>query len=210
MCPRTTSGWRRCRSGRGQYQGVTRDHYVEVDLGDGAPKSGPLYLIVQGWMHPTDSSINVAISQGLHQQAHGLSLEVPDGHGGWAIAQSNLGFPAGRKKICLVDLTNAFRPGTPRPVRLRTNLEIYWDSVEWAQGLPNAPLKTVRLDPATADLHYRGYSVMNQANASSPEIPDYNHLEGSKQRWRDLTGYYTRFGDVRELPGARGRSVTSL
>ncbi len=50
-----------------------------------------------------------------------------------------------------------------------------------------------------ADLHYRGYSVINQANDSSPEIPDYNRLSGSKQIWRDLIGYYTRFGDVREL-----------
>ena len=34
---------------------------------------------------------------------------------------------------------------------------------------------------------------------SSPEIPDYNHLMASTQIWRDLTGYYTRFGDVRPL-----------
>lgn len=185
--------------GRGQYQGVTRDHYVEVDLGDDAPKTGPLYLIARGWMHPTDSSINVAISQGHHEQARGLSLEVPDGHGGWVTAKPNLGFPAGRKKICLFDLTGVFRPNTPRRVRLRTNLEIYWDSIEWAQGLPDTPLKITRLDPTMADLHYRGYSVMNQKNPSSPELPDYNHLEGSKQRWRDLVGYYTRYGDVREL-----------
>jgi hypothetical protein len=33
----------------------------------------------------------------------------------------------------------------------------------------------------------------------APEVPDYNRLEGSKQRWRDLIGYYTRYGDVREL-----------
>jgi tetratricopeptide (TPR) repeat protein len=185
--------------GRGQYQGVTRDHYVEVDLGDEAPKTGPLWLIVKGWMHPTDSSINVAIGQGHHETARGLSLEVPDGRGGWVVAKSGLGFPAGRKKICLIDLTNVFRPATPHRVRLRTNLEIYWDSIEWAKGLPDAPLETVRLDPAVADLHYRGYSVMNQANPSSPELPDYNRLEGTKQRWRDLAGYYTRFGDVREL-----------
>jgi hypothetical protein len=185
--------------GRGQYQGVTRDHYVEVDLGDDAPTKGPLWLIAKGWMHPTDSSINVAIGQGHHDTARGLSLEVPDGHGGWTVANANLGFPAGRKKICLVDLTNVFKPGTPRRLRLRTNLEIYWDSMEWAPGLPSAPLHETRLDPTVADLHYRGYSVMNQANPSSPEIPDYNHFEGSKQRWRDLTGYYTRFGDVREL-----------
>jgi hypothetical protein len=115
------------------------------------------------------------------------------------VANSNLGFPAGRKKICLVDLTNVFQPGVPHLLRLRTNLEVYWDSIEWAQGVPNAALQTVRLDPQVADLHYRGYSVMRQATISSPELPDYNHLEGTKQRWRDLIGYYTRFGDVREL-----------
>jgi tetratricopeptide (TPR) repeat protein len=185
--------------GRGHYQGVTRDHYVEVELGVDAPQSGPLFLIAQGWMHPTDSSINVAISQGQKYKPEPLSLEVPDGHGGWAVAQPNLGFPAGRKKICLFDLTNVFLPGTPRRLRLRTNLEVFWDKLEWAQGLPETQLHTTKLDPDVADLHYRGYSVINQPNKSSPEVPDYNRLASSKQVWRDLIGYYTRFGDVREL-----------
>lgn len=185
--------------GRGQYQGVARDHYVEVDLGGEVPLNGPLYLVAQGWMHPTDSSVNVAMDQGQHEKARGLSLEVPDGHGGWVVARANQGFPAGRKKIVLFDLTNVFRPGTPRKLRLRTNLEVYWDAIEWASGRPDTQLKIARLAPTFADLHYRGYSVIHQPNASSPEIPDYNHLEGSKQRWQDLTGYYTRYGDVREL-----------
>ncbi|HJU91516.1 MAG TPA: FG-GAP-like repeat-containing protein [Pyrinomonadaceae bacterium] len=185
--------------GRGRYQGVTRDHYVEVDLGDDAPTSGPLWLIAHGWMHPTDSSINVAISQGQQEKAKPLSLEVPDGRGGWEVVRPNLGFPAGRKKICLFDLTNVFRSGTPRRLRLRTNLEVYWDSLEWAVGLPDAEPSITRLNPDAADLHHRGYSVINQANDSSPQIPDYNRLAGSKQIWRDLIGYYTRFGDVREL-----------
>src|SRR5688572_8261517 len=185
--------------GRGKYQGVARDHYVEIDLGDDAPHSGPLWLIAHGWMHPTDSSINVAISQGQQEKAKPLSLEVPDGRGGWEIAKPNVGFPAGRKKICLFDLANVFKPGTPRKVRLRTNLEIYWDLLEWATASPSAAPKITHLNPELADLRYRGYSVINQANASSPEIPDYNRLSGSKQIWRDLIGYYTRFGDVREL-----------
>jgi hypothetical protein len=84
-------------------------------------------------------------------------------------------------------------------VRLRTNLEVYWDSVEWAKGLPDTQLRTQRLSPQVADLHYRGYSVINQPNESSPEVPDYNRISSSKQIWRDLIGYYTRFGDVREL-----------
>ncbi len=185
--------------GRGRYQGVTRDHYVEVDLGEDAPQNGPLWLIAKGWMHPTDSSINVAISQGQEVHPQPLSLEVPDGKGHWVTANPNLGFPAGRKKICLFDLSNVFRPGTPRRLRLRTNLEIFWDSIEWAKGLPDAQLKMTRMNPVTADLHYRGYSVINKLNASSPEVPNYNQMSSSKQVWRDLIGYYTRFGDIREL-----------
>ena len=128
-----------------------------------------------------------------------LSLEVPDGRGGWRVARANLGFPAGRNKICLIDLTGLFSAGIPHKLRLRTNLEIYWDQIEWAQGLEDARTKIVVLAPATADLHYRGFSVIHQANASSPEIPDYNHLAATTQVWRDLEGYYTRYGDVREL-----------
>ena len=194
--------------GRGQYQGVTRDHYVEVALGDKAPASGPLWLIAKGWLHPSDSSTNIAMGQGTHEHAQPLSLEVPDGHGGWKVAKANLGFPAGRKKICLIDLTGVFLPGTARIIRLRTNLEIYWDSVEWALGKPDTSLSITNLDPETADLHYRGYSLIHQQNASSPELPDYNHLAASTQVWRDLSGYYTRYGDVRELlAGADDRYV---
>ena len=197
---RTLDGKAVASFGRGQYQGITRDHYLEVDLGDDAPKSGPLYLIAQGSIHDTESSVNVAITQGSRWRAHGLSLEVPDGHGGWVTAQDNLGFPAGRKKTILFNLTNVFRPGTPRRVRIRTNLEIYWDAIHWAQGAPGTQLKTVTLNPNVADLHYRGYSVMHMPGAArAPEVPDYNQIEGTKQRWRDLIGYYTRYGDVREL-----------
>jgi tetratricopeptide (TPR) repeat protein len=185
--------------GRGQYQGITRDHYVEIDLGEDAPKSGPLYLIAQGSIHDTESSLNVAITQGNRWRAQGMSVEVPDGHGGWVTAQTNLGFPAGRKKTVLFNLTNTFRPGTPRRVRLRTNLEIYWDCIEWAQGAPGAQVKTQELDPTVADLHYRGYSTIDRPDAGAPEVPNYDQMLGSKQRWRDLIGYYTRYGDVREL-----------
>jgi hypothetical protein len=187
--------------GQGQFQGLTRDHFVEVDLGEDVPKSGPLYLIGQGSIHDTESSLNVAITQGDRWHAHGMSVEVPDGRGGWKVAQSNLGFPAGRKKTVLFNLTDIFPAGVPRRVRLRTNLEIYWDCITWAKGAPYAEVKTQRLNPTVADLHYRGYSVIDRPdpNAPAPEVPDYDKLMSSKQQWRDLIGYYTRYGDVREL-----------
>jgi tetratricopeptide (TPR) repeat protein len=185
--------------GRGQYQGLTRDHYVEVDLGDDAPTTGPLYLIAHGSIHDTESSLNVAITQGSRWHAQSMSVEVPDGKGGWTVAQANLGFPAGRKKTVLFNLTDIFKPGTAHRVRIRTNLEIYWDHLEWARGLPDAPVKMLRLAPASVDLHYRGYSVINRPDAGAPEVPDYNRLLSTKQIWRDLEGYYTRHGEVGEL-----------
>lgn len=185
--------------GRGQYQGITRDHYIEVDLGDQLPAGKPLWLIANGWLHPSDSTVNVAMAQGTHAAPRWLSLEVPDGRGGWRVAKSNLGFPAGRNKTCLIDLTGIFPRGIPHRLRLRTNLEIYWDSIQWAEGKPSTEMKIQRLLPATADLHYRGFSSISQVNMSSPEIPSYQHLAGSSPRWRDLSGFYTRFGDVKEL-----------
>ena len=60
-------------------------------------------------------------------------------------------------------------------------------------------MHVTHLAPTYADLHYRGYSTIHQANASSPEIPDYQNVAATTQIWRDLEGYYTRYGDVREL-----------
>ncbi|MCH8253887.1 MAG: ASPIC/UnbV domain-containing protein, partial [Gemmatimonadetes bacterium] len=183
----------------GPYQGIAAEHYVEVALGDDVPTEGPLWLVASGWVYPTDASINIAVSQGDHPLPHGLQLEVPDGQGGWAIVEADLGFPAGKTKTILIDLQDAFRPGTARHVRLRTNMEIYWDQIAWAVGQPDAPVTMRRLLPATAELRYRGFSEVAQASRTAPELPDYNRIAGAAPRWRDLVGFYTRFGDVRQL-----------
>jgi len=184
--------------GRGQYQGVTRDHWVELTLPEALPP-GPLWLIAKGWLHPSDSSINIALAQGNGPKPKWLSMEVPDAQGHWRVANPNLGFPAGRNKICLFNLTNLWKPGEPHRLRLRTNLEVFWDQMEWAQGLPSTSLHIDRLQPSTASLQYRGFSTIHQANISSPEIPAYTQLSGTSPRWRDLAGFYTRYGDVRQL-----------
>ena len=185
--------------GRGTYQGITRDHYVEIELGRDAPTGGPLWLLASGWIRPTDSSINVAISQGQHPPPRSLSLEVPDGKGGWAVARADLGFPAGKTKTILLDVQDIWQPGTRHRLRLRTNMEIYWDAFAWVLALPEAELKTQRLPLQTADLRYRGFSVVHATDRAAPELPQYHALEGTAPRWRDLVGYYTRFGDVRML-----------
>lgn len=185
--------------GTGDYQGITRDHYVEIEFGDEVPTDGPLHLVAYGWVRPTDSSINVAISQGEHAPPTPLSVEVPDGKGGWRVARENVGFPAGKTKTILIDLEDVFIPGAPRRVRLRTNLEVYWDQLAWAMLVPDTQIRTRRIMPEVADLRYRGFSAVTEKDKTSPELPDYETLEGTAPRWQDLVGYHTRFGDVREL-----------
>ncbi len=140
--------------GRGKFQGVTRDHYVEVDLGDDAPKTGPVYLLAHGWIHPTDSSINAAIEQGNNERPHGLVLEVPDGKGGWTV-----GRPAarlrGRQEQDYCDPLRRPHPRSPPAGegkgvgsvarRLRTNMEIYWDCLEYAEGIGADSVRQIEL-----------------------------------------------------------------
>lgn len=191
-------------AGRGAYQGITRDHAVELTLPDDAPRSGPLWLIGQGWVHPTDSSINVALGQGSHAPPRGLTLEVADEHGRFRQVRAGLGFPAGKDKTVLIDLTDVFPQGastkgaSPRRLRLSTNLEIFWDRLGWAEGRPDVKVTPRRLALSSAELRYRGFSTTDQKDASTPERPRYQ-IAGAAPRWRDLEGYHTRFGDVREL-----------
>ncbi|HVS39873.1 MAG TPA: FG-GAP-like repeat-containing protein, partial [Gemmataceae bacterium] len=185
----------------GKYQGVAQDHYVEVDLGDDAPMTGPVYLLATGWIQPTDSSINTAIEQGKNERPHGLVLEVADGKGGWTAGRPALGFPAGKNKTIVIRLDDI--PGqkgvAPRRFRLRTNMEIYWDALEYAEGLDAGQARQTVLLPETAELRHRGISRITRADRSSPELPDYDKLVSRSQYWRDLIGWYTRYGDVREL-----------
>jgi FG-GAP-like repeat len=185
-------------AGRGPYQGVTRQHYVELELPDEAPRSGPLWLVATGWVHPTDSSVNVALGQGHHLAPAGLALHVADAAGQFRLARPGLGFPAGKDKTVLIDLAGIFPPAGPRRVRLSTNLEIFWDRIGWAAGRPDVTLQPRRLEMTKADLRFRGYSVTDQKDASTPERPRYV-IGGVAARWRDLEGFHTRFGDVREL-----------
>jgi hypothetical protein len=187
------------RCPRGRFQGVTRDHWVELDLGDDAPRDGPLLLIARGWLHPTNSSINVALAQGKHDMPSPLSVEVPDNNGGWKATGPPIGFPAGKDKTMLIRLDGLAGKGVSRRVRLRTSMEIYWDFLGYAVELDAKLAKLQRPETTSAELRYRGILAMSQKNASSPEVPNYDKVIHGPQAWRDLTGFYTRFGDVREL-----------
>jgi tetratricopeptide (TPR) repeat protein len=179
---------------RGRFQGVAEDHWVEFSVPEPAAPDQKLLLIADGWVHPTDASINVQLGQSSHSPPKSLSLEVPAEDGGWKAVKEDLGFPAGKLKTVLIEL-----PAGEQRFRLRTNMEIFWDRLAWAVEISGIENRETRLDLVSAELSYRGFSVIEKADDSSPEKPDYDRILTTAQRWRDLEGYYTRFGEITEL-----------
>ena len=183
---------------RGTHQGITRDHFLEIELGPGIDAHPALRLLAYGWLYPTDSSINVALGQSSLPAPRGVALEALDAKGRWTVMHADLGFPAGKLKTMVIPVERLADGRYPRRLRLRTNLEIYWDRIAWAPLRDDAALDTVRLSPVVADLRYRGYNVTEYVGPRRLELPRYE-LASLRPRWRDLIGYHTRFGDVREL-----------
>ena len=184
----------------GKYQGIAHDHWVEVTLPANAPQRGPLYLIANGWLHPWDDGLLVAANQGTQDKLADLSLEVMNREGKWVTAKKHLGVPAGREKTVVLELTQLFEPGSQeRRLRLRTNLEIYWDRLAWASAVAQNDSHDYQLSLDSALLDHRGYSQLQQNGPRTPETPVYQTTAESSGRWQPIPGYYTRYGNVLPL-----------
>jgi hypothetical protein len=179
-----------------QYQGVVEMHDLVLDLGKNAGERGT-HLFLRGWIYPTDASINVALSQQASIQVVAPALEVRNERGRW-VNVADIGFPSGKDKTIVVDLAGKF-PTSDHRVRIRTNMQIYWDEAFVARDLSSGHSKITTLAPVSADLHFRGFSRMyRKGGRYGPYWFDYG--DASKESpWRPITGAFTRFGDVRSL-----------
>jgi len=181
----------------GPYQGVTEPHDLVLDLGS-LTNARAVTLFLEGWLFPTDASINAAIAQGKAVKIEWPSLAVRDAAGNWRTVIENLSFPAGKDKTMIIDLTGKFLTADHH-VRIRTSMEIYWDRVFFTVGLTDSPMRVTRLAPVAADLHARGWSrVFRKGGRYGPQWFDYSQV--SRQTpWRAVGGHFTRYGDVLPL-----------
>jgi len=181
-----------------RYQGFTEPHALVLDLDEGAGRAGSL-LVLRGWVYPADASINVALSQQHELKVELPVLEVRDAKGSW-VSRGIVGFPAGKDKTVVIDLAGLF-PTPDHHVRLRTNLQIYWDQVfvSDAGGGRGEGESSRTLASISADLHFRGFSRMyRKGGRYGPHWFDYDSVTKASP-WRSITGAATRFGDVRPL-----------
>ena len=182
-----------------RYQGLTEGHWLELAF-EGVPSEGPLKLVLWGWIFPTDTTINFALSQDPGRTLIPPSLEQRDRDGRWRTVEPFTGFPNGKRKAVVVDLEDSVGPDPAGSLVLRvpTNMQIYWDAAVLAIGEMEPQFRATRLGPSAADLHYRGYSRLYRSSDEGPHLFDYGHTSVGP-RFRDMTGHFTRFGTVTEL-----------
>jgi len=188
--------------------GYTEDHFVELDFGKlDNPRQVTLFLT--GWIFPSGTSMNVAISQnpGLKPAAP-PSLWVPDADGQWRQVRPYLGFPGGKTKTIAVDLSDAFLTDDYR-LRIATNMEFYWDEAFLTVDEPPAEFRLTPLDLLAANLHYRGFSRRTPGENHGPEKYDYEQVSVGP-KWPAMRGHFTRYGDVSELLAARDDMLVVL
>ena len=181
-----------------RFAGFAREHFVELDFGDGLGELAPdsrLVMFLHGWVEYGYSSSNFAAGQA------GMRLEAPSIHvlreGGWVELFREVGYPAGLQHAMTLDVTGKLLPGD-RKIRVSSNMELYWDRVFLAVNLDQASLSTTEVAPDSADLHYFGYPREYSPDGRHPNLYDYDNVDPSAA-WKLMSGNYTRYGEVAEL-----------
>lgn len=181
----------------GQFLGLVSPHHLTVELPEQARTANKIRLVMTGWLYWTDASVNIAADQ--HETFAFIPplLQVPDATGEFRTVGPPLGFPAGKTKTMVVDVTEYVNRDDLR-LRLFTSIRLYWDQLRVALDDDDAPLQVTRIEPRSAVLDYRGFSApLASASDDQPERFDYHTLREAP--WNQHPGQYTRYGGVLPL-----------
>jgi len=186
---------------RGQFQGLATPHTIELRFDEeamlGAKK---LRLLMNGWLFWTDASVNMAAARHPDHEFIPPILQVPDGQGGWRDTGPPVGFPAGKLKTMVLDITDLINRDDPR-IRLFSTLRLYWDSLRLAVDDDDASLRVTKLEPTSARLWDRGFSLPIPTHGEHElDWFEWDRLE-PEPRWNQHPGLYTKFGETLPLLG---------
>jgi hypothetical protein len=186
-------------------QGLCPPHWVDLDFGP-LPPADPedskrsLYLVLTGWILPTDTSLNIQIDQNPELPAIEFpSVWVPDASSpeGWRKAIPFMGFPGGKTKTIVVDITDILVSEDPR-VRIRTSAQIYWDSATLAVQNDVPQINVHPLELISAEVAYHGFSQRVAGGPRQPESYDYQQASLAAL-WPPLRGSLSQLGDCTRL-----------
>jgi hypothetical protein len=153
-----------------------------------------VYLVLRGWILPTDTSLNIQIDQNPELPAIEFpSVWVPDStvDSGWRNAIEFMGFPGGKTKTIVVDVTKHLQPNDPR-LRVRTSAQIYWDSASLAVVEDASPIVQQKLVMSDAEVTFHGFSRRIKTDPTRPETYDYGQADPIP-KWPPLRGQVSQF-----------------
>lgn len=189
-------------------QGLTEEHYIELDLGD-LSQAKNVTLFLTGWLRPTDSSLNVSFTDHPTRDAPmPPTVFVRNEAGEWVASEVPMGFPGGKTKTIAVDLSHLM-PRADGRIRIVTTAEVYWDEVFFTVDEPQVELQTTRLNVASAELEYRGFSAREPVRPHSPERFDYSVVEAGPW-WPPMRGRFTSYGPVTSLLTAQDHQMVVM
>ena len=178
------------------YAGFANRHTLTLDLGAWSPQH-PLRLFLHGFIeYFSATSMYAAWQAGLRPEPPSIEAQMPDGS--WKTVIEDMGFPAGLPRTIVVDLTGKMPPHARR-IRMRTNLQIYWDQVLVDNGADASPsLRMTELPIATAAVAFRGYPQQIDGKTPGDLTYDYQRISATGPfQWG--RGSYTHYGLVTPL-----------
>jgi len=184
-------------------QGLCPPHWVDLDFGavpESETDATSIYLVLTGWILPTDTSLNIQIDQNPEIPAIEFpSVWVPDATQpeGWRNAIPFMGFPGGKTKTIVVDVTKVLNKDDPR-FRIRTSAQIYWDRAQIAIQTSPLEFSSQSLELVGAELQYHGFSKRVQGSPNAPESYEFSQASQSP-KWPPLHDPFSRFGECKDL-----------
>jgi tetratricopeptide (TPR) repeat protein len=192
---RTSDGFRR----RIGWTGYAEDHGIELDFGDRLRHLKPndrVILGLAGWVEYPYSQTNfAAATSGLQLKPPVLEIRQEDGT--WKELIADPGYPAGLPRLTTLELTGKIPLDRHVELRLRTNMECYYDEAFLAVLEPEPTLTVSRLQVARAQLQWRGYTREISPDSKLPLIYDYDYVDPAPLA--QLSGKLTKYGDVCDL-----------
>ncbi|QDV08120.1 Tetratricopeptide repeat protein [Planctomycetes bacterium Poly30] len=183
----------------GQFLGLAEPHWLELEFDPAEIADAKLIrLVATGWFFWSDASVNVAAAGTPGVDFVPPILEVQNEAGDWVPAGPPLGFPAGKTKTMVIDVT-AMIPREAARFRIGSTLELYWDCIELAVCDDDAEFQTSSLEPKSTELWSRGFSdPIVPERQDMPLFFDWDRTT-QQPRWNQHPGFYTRYGAVDEL-----------
>lgn len=182
-------------------QGLCPPHWIDLNFRSAfetIDENSKIYLVLTGWIMPTDTSLNIQIDQNPELGPIEFpSVSVPDQSGEFQTAIPFMGFPGGKTKTIVVDVTEVANLQDPR-FRIRTSAQIYWDRAAIAVQSGVGEYNTEEINLLTAEVAFHGFSAKHKAGETTPETYDYQQVTEAA-RWPPLRGSLTRFGDCLSL-----------